>query len=146
MSRTVKDAKLSSREARLKLARRQRHWRNLGGKVHLGYWRGEGEAGRWLLRVYTGQQKYAVEVLRSTTGDKVVADDVADANDVTVLSFEQAQRRAMRFMPSAPVSEPGCRQDRGRPTPSLTPCAPTWTPLTGRAGGRPRMPAAGRNP
>src|SRR6516165_8725744 len=104
MSRTVKDATLATRAARLKLPRGRRHWRSLGGKVHLGYWRGEGEAGRWLLRVYTGQQKYAVEVLRSTTGDKVVADDVADANDVTVLSFEQAQRRAMRFMPSAPVS------------------------------------------
>jgi integrase len=94
MSRTVKDAKLGSREARLKLARGRRHWRSLGGKVHLGYRRGEGEAGRWLMRTYGGGHRYVVEVLRSAAGEKVVADDIADANDVTVLSFEQAQQRA----------------------------------------------------
>ena len=96
MSRTVKDAALATRTSRLKLAPGRRHWRSLGGKVHLGYWRGagEGKVGRWLLRVYSGHQKYTVEVLRSASGDKVVADDVAEVNGVTVLDFAEAQKRA----------------------------------------------------
>jgi integrase len=96
MSRTVKDATLATRASRLKLAPGRRHWRSLGGKLHLGYRRseGEGKAGRWLLRIYSGRQKYEVEVLRAATGDKVVADDIADANGVTVLDYPEAQKRA----------------------------------------------------
>jgi integrase len=101
MAGTVNHAKLGSPTARERLKRgRQPHWQALvEGKVHLGYqcWKakpGEGKPlGRWLLRRYIGNNKYRVETLGR-------ADDAARADDVTVLSFDQAQAKARAMVAS----------------------------------------------
>src|SRR5262249_27176457 len=45
--------------------------------------------GRWVVRLYRGRQTYQTITIAA-------ADDISDANDVDVLSFEQAQREARR--------------------------------------------------
>jgi site-specific recombinase XerD len=93
MARTVRDARLDSRTARLKLKAGERHWRAIDAGLHLGYWRGE-RGGSWLLRRYIGAQNilgengakklYTVETIGR-------ADDTLDADGHSVLNFNQAQ-------------------------------------------------------
>jgi integrase len=97
MSRTVRDAKLDTREARNRLPVRPRpHWRTLRPKeLHIGYVRRrKGQPGYWTVRIYRGPQAagspYRVERL---TG---VADDFQDADGVRTLSFAQAQDAALK--------------------------------------------------
>jgi integrase len=88
MARTVKDANLQSREARRRLkARGKPHYKILEEGLHLGYRKPRSGAGKWVARRYVGKQSYEVEVI-------ALADDLSDSNDATVLSFDQAQRRA----------------------------------------------------
>ena len=90
MARTVHEAKIETRTARAKLKRgRQAHWRAiLPGRLHLGYQRKpEATAGRWLLRRHQGNA-YRVEALGW-------ADDADDADGASVLTFEQAQAKAL---------------------------------------------------
>jgi integrase len=93
MSRTVRDAKLETREARSRLkARGKPYWKVLvPGKasVHQGYRRLAGKPGTWCRRYYDGSKHYTTET------HKGVADDREDADGVNVLSFEQAQRWAL---------------------------------------------------
>jgi integrase len=102
MAGTVRHQRLESRTARSGLKRgRQAHWQALiEGRVHLGYQRRKGEpAGRWLLRRYIGHGRYSVQALGR-------ADDGADADGVTVLSYEQAQTKA-KTMVALPTTEQG---------------------------------------
>jgi integrase len=88
MARTVKDANLGSGEARRRLkVRGKPHYRTLEEGLHLGFRRLRSGAGKWVVRRYVGGQDYKVETI-------ALADDLSDANGVTVLSFDQAQRRA----------------------------------------------------
>ncbi|HEY5081480.1 MAG TPA: site-specific integrase [Bauldia sp.] len=96
MARTVRDAKLETREARKRLpARPAPHWRTLiPGALHLGYRRRRKDApGNWCYRVYRslrGADKgspYRVHLLG-------VADDFQDADGTRVLSFADAQKLA----------------------------------------------------
>ncbi len=88
MARTVKDANLQTREARRRLAARGKpHYKVLEEGLHLGYRRPKTGAGKWVVRLYDGSQAYTVETI-------AIADDLSDANEATVLSFDQAQRRA----------------------------------------------------
>ena len=96
MSRTVRDSKLETREARRRLpAQSKPHWRTLRpGQLHLGYCRRRsGAAGFWTVRTYVGVRPvgspYRVEKLPG------VADDFEDPNGVTVLSYAQAQDKAL---------------------------------------------------
>jgi integrase len=96
MARTLRDSKLDSREARARLKVRGRpYWRLLEAGLHLGYRRLAGRPGSWCVRRYVGSQTYTVSALKG------VADDYADADGTSVLSFGQAQRAALAHRPQA---------------------------------------------
>jgi integrase len=64
--------------------------------LHLGYRKGK-TGGKWVLRRYLGNEKYAVETI-------ALADDHSPANGATVLDFYQAQRKAREAAaPAAPA-------------------------------------------
>ncbi len=87
LARHVRNPKIESRAARAKLKPSPKPvYFDLGSKLHLGYRRGKG-AGAWVARRYLGDERYLTKTLAE-------ADDLADANKVTVLSFDQAQDRA----------------------------------------------------
>ena len=99
MARTVRDARLETREARNKLPLRSKpHWRTLRpGELHLGYRRRRRDApGYWTVRRYLGVDRvapgkspYRIDTLPG------VADDFEDPNGKTVLSYAQAQDVAL---------------------------------------------------
>jgi integrase len=97
VARTVKDAKLSTREARIGSKSKLRvqgkpHYCRLEEGLHLGYRKlGKDRAGTWLSRIYLGNQTYTVEKIGS-------ADDFSDADGVVILSFDQAQTAARERM------------------------------------------------
>jgi integrase len=91
MARTLRDSKLDSREARSRLKIRGRpYWRLIQPGLHIGFRKLAGRPGTWCVRRYEGHQSYSV------TAIKGVADDYADADGATVLSFAQAQREALK--------------------------------------------------
>ena len=87
MARTVRDHRLDSREARKKLKPSGKpYWRLLDEGVHFGYRKGQG-GGRWVVRIYLGNERYVVETIGS-------ADDGAmDADGSTTFNFAQGQAR-----------------------------------------------------
>jgi integrase len=86
--RTLRDSKLETAAARRKLSIDGKpHWRLLEPGLHLGYRRLKGRSGTWVRRRYVGGQHYVTESIGT-------ADDHSDADDVTVLTFKQAQERA----------------------------------------------------
>src|SRR5262249_10818019 len=88
--RALKDAKLSTRQARLKLpVQGKPHWRLVEEGLHIGYRRLHNRAGNWVVRTYTGNrnQPYETETIEA-------ADDLSDADGVHVLSFTQAVNKA----------------------------------------------------
>jgi integrase len=90
MARALRDTRLETRDARLRLKVRGRpYWRLLEPGLHLGYRRLAGRPGSWCVRRYVGRQTYAVTALKG------VADDFADADGRHVLSFAQAQRAVL---------------------------------------------------
>jgi integrase len=97
MPRTIRDAKLDTREARARLkVQGKPHWRLIEPGLHLGYRRLHGRPGTWSVRRYVGEQTYTVEALKG-----VVADDYADADGRTVINFAQAQKLALGSKPKA---------------------------------------------
>jgi integrase len=95
MARTLRDANLGSREARSRLKVQGRpYWRLIEPGLHLGYRRLAGRPGTWCVRKYNGSQSYTISALG-------VADDYADADGASVLSFAQAQQAALRHKPQA---------------------------------------------
>lgn len=88
MARAIRNPKLDTRTAREKLpAGGAILYVDLGVEgADLGYRKGK-TGGKWVLRRYVGDKKYAVETIG-------LADDAADADGVTVLSFRQAQAMA----------------------------------------------------
>jgi len=91
MARLVRDSRLESREARLRLKMRQEpYWRLISEGIHLGYYRGN-RGGIWHARVRSADNKrYIKSVLTQ-------ADDYSDANGKNVLNFSQAQEQARKF-------------------------------------------------
>ena len=88
MARTIRDANLGTRAARLRLAVGERFFRGIDAGLHLGYRRGE-NGGTWSIRYYLGAQTYRLEKIG-------VADDVQDADGHVVLDFAQAQALARK--------------------------------------------------
>jgi hypothetical protein len=86
--RTLKEANLGTRKARLDLDAKKRHWRQIDPELHLFYRRGA-RGGKWGMRAYMGQGRYALETLG-------IADDFNDADGEIILSFADAQRRARK--------------------------------------------------
>jgi hypothetical protein len=100
VARTVRDSKLDTRTARIKLeARREPYWRTLSEGLAIGYRRGA-KGGTWIARHYAPEQGRRYKAIGT-------ADDVADADGLHILSFMQAQEAARSWF--ADLS----RMDRG---------------------------------
>jgi integrase len=86
--RTIRDARLESRAARLRLTPQpDPYWKTLQpAKLHLGYRRRGDAPGTWLVRHYVGAERYRVAPLG-------LADDYHGGADV--IDFAEAQRRAL---------------------------------------------------
>jgi integrase len=96
MARTVRDSRLENRSQRDKLPLGKIQWRTITPKVlHVGFRRKrKGEAGQWIVRHYLGNGHYMTETLGA-------ADDFADADGQSVLSYSQAQKIALDMAPTA---------------------------------------------
>lgn len=99
MARRLRDSTLDSREARRKLTPRgEPYYRSVEKGVHLGYRRRADAAGTWLIRHFNGTA-YRADGLAA-------ADDLSDADGVTVLSYWQAVdavRKRMAGQGRAPI-------------------------------------------
>ena len=90
MARTVRDAKLETRTARVSLkAAGKPYFRAIDQGLHLGYRKGKA-GGVWVMRRYLGDQGYSVEKIGT-------ADDALDADGATILTFAQAQSVARKL-------------------------------------------------
>lgn len=87
MARTVRDANLETRAARLRLKpRHEPYWRALEPGRHLGYRKGP-LGGMWKARMLLEDGNYA----KDTIGR---ADDVLDSDGVKIFSYREAQEKA----------------------------------------------------
>ena len=90
LARTLQDAKLDTRAARLRLRkRREPYWRSISEGLAVGYRKGA-KGGTWIARHYTvehGRRFHAIGT----------ADDIADEDGGHVLSFAQAQEAARKW-------------------------------------------------
>jgi hypothetical protein len=108
MARTVRDAALVTRSARLRLSSRTKpYWRMLEQGLHLGY-RRRATGGTWIARQRDENGIYHEEKL-------ALADDVQDADAHDILDFSQAQRAArtwwtnqQRLAAGLPAGNDGC--------------------------------------
>jgi integrase len=90
MARTLKDAKLDTRNARQSLKRRREpHWRSISEGLAIGYRKGA-KGGTWIARHYSVEHGRRYQSIGT-------ADDVADADGVDVLSFAHAQEAARKW-------------------------------------------------
>lgn len=88
MARTVRDSKLDSGTARLKLKAGKRYWRGIDKGLALGYRRTSEGFGTWSVRLLQSNGKYALQAIGT-------ADDRQAANNADILSFSQAQKKAI---------------------------------------------------
>ena len=89
VGRVVKDARLDSREARLKLAiSHEPYWRLIHEGLHLGYRKGT-RGGIWRMRFRNEPTKHYI---KKTLGK---ADDNNESNGIDILNFKQAQIKAV---------------------------------------------------
>ncbi len=87
MARTVREASLATRSARMRLAVQTKpYWRAIEQGLHLGY-RRRATGGSWIGRRRDERGQYRETKL-------ALADDLQDANGATILDFSQAQRSA----------------------------------------------------
>ena len=89
MARLRRDARLESRDARARLPQtddRNGYWRTIERGLSLGYYKGA-QGGSWFVRRFQGG-KYLKARL-------ALADDASDSNGTTILSFAEAQRKAL---------------------------------------------------
>jgi hypothetical protein len=98
MPRRVRHSYLETRSARAKLApRRNPYWTRLSEGLHLGYVPRR-SGGKWVARCYLGgvHQEYRGRISIRNYEKRIIgqADDFADADNLTVLSFDQAQAKA----------------------------------------------------
>jgi hypothetical protein len=94
MSRTVRDARLETRQARLKLTiRSESHWRAIAEGCYLGYYKGA-RGGSWIGRHRSLEGGYVKRRLGA-------ADDIVDGDGVAFLSYKQAQDAALAWFTAA---------------------------------------------
>jgi integrase len=90
MARTLQDAKLDTRAARLRhKKRREPHWRSISEGLAVGYRKGA-KGGTWIARHYSTEHGRRYHSIGT-------ADDIADADGAHVLSFAQAQETARKW-------------------------------------------------
>ncbi len=90
MARTVRDANLETRTARLRLSiRTEPYWRGLEKGFALGY-RRRGKGGTWLARRRQDNGGYGEHRIGTT-------DDLQDADGVAILDYGQAQKAAREW-------------------------------------------------
>jgi integrase len=100
MARTLQDAKLDTRAARLRLKkRREPYWRSISEGLAVGYRKGV-KGGTWIARHYSTDHRRRYHSIGT-------ADDIADADAAHVLSFAQAQEGARKWFAHL------ARHDRG---------------------------------
>jgi len=99
--RTIRNTHLENAAARARLAPRAKlYWRVLEAGLHLGYRRAEFGDGSWTARRLLGGGKYAERGLG-------LADDLQDADGVTVLTYSDAQEKARAWWKAAECAELG---------------------------------------
>ena len=87
MAKRVRDSALETSAARGKLKPSGKpYYKSIGEGLHLGYRKGKVK-GKWVVRRYAGHQAYITDTIGT-------ADDIADADGTTILTFWQAQDRA----------------------------------------------------
>jgi integrase len=100
MARTVRDANLETRTARLRLRiRSEPYWRGLERGFALGY-RRRGKGGTWLARRRPDSGGYTEQKIGTS-------DDLQDADGVAVLNYGQAQKAARAWWRSELRREEG---------------------------------------
>ena len=100
MARSAQDASLESREARSRLApRRKPYWHLLDHGCELGYYKGE-DLGVWIARFPRGKGRYAEQRVG-------IADDLADADGIAAMDFEQAQAAARNWFAEQAIKDAG---------------------------------------
>jgi integrase len=106
MARAIRDTRIDSRSARSHLsARGEPYWVRLMKGCYLGYRKISKGSGSWIgrFRDTTGRQNFQ---------SIAAADDAAEANGVTVLTFDQAQERARAWFEEMATGG-GSSRDRG---------------------------------
>lgn len=99
MARRIKNSKIDTRNARIKLAASSNpYWVRIEKNAHLGYRKGK-KGGYWVarMRVGTGFKMHTIGA----------ADDTADADNVTVFDYFQAQVCARTWLLEAAKAEKG---------------------------------------
>jgi integrase len=89
MPRMRRDARLESRDARARLpydGSRNGYWRTIERGLSIGYYKGP-QGGTWFVRKYEGGKMVKARL--------ALADDFSDSNGSTILSFAEAQRKAL---------------------------------------------------
>ena len=96
MARTVRDTNLETRTARLRLVTRPKpYWRVIETGLHLGYRRTKEGGGSWVVRRFLGMDHAGVgRYGEATIG---TADDIGDADALTVQTFREAQDAARQW-------------------------------------------------
>lgn len=106
MARTVRDASLDTRSARLRLVEGKKHWRSVEKTLHIGYRRGP-RGGVWYARRFADGQ-----YIETTLG---VADDTTDADGAKVITYRQSIEEARRWWQAAERSVLGVPDDDAGP-------------------------------
>ncbi len=100
MARTVSDTNLHTRKARERLKQqREPYWRGIDRGAHIGYRKGS-TGGFWVARIRKETQGYAFYSIGK-------ADDIQDADGVSVFDFSQAQQKAREWFSQAMKLEKG---------------------------------------
>jgi hypothetical protein len=106
MARTVRDANLETRTARLRLPiRSEPYWRGLEKGFALGY-RRRGKGGTWLARRRPEGGGYAEHKIGAS-------DDLQDSDGVAILDYGQAQKAARAWWAGGGAAGRGTRYSGG---------------------------------
>jgi integrase len=107
MARTVRDANIGTRNARMALqARPEPYWRIIEGGLALGYRRNR-TGGVWLCRRWNSETRRYVEHALGAS------DDLQDADGISVHSFTEAQNAARVWWKAEERRAAGLRPDTG---------------------------------
>lgn len=92
MARQVKDARLETRQSRLRLAtRNEPYWRLIHSGCYIGYRKGSQGGTWWFRQLKPGTKSYKRNVIGK-------ADDTLDSDGVEILSFKEAQLKAYELI------------------------------------------------